>query len=129
MSDSQVYKVHTLTAIILDTVHQSRGNIIWVIHHLCCAYLASYHGENRTSYPLNNGEALSICVSEMKNSRLYYYTWNTQLKLMEKQINLRSFKSSDHINEIRDGPYRDFGYLSLFIDPSDLAKWSQREIL
>ena len=26
----------------------------------------------------------------------------------------RSFKSSEHINEKRDGPYRGFGYLSLF---------------
>ena len=26
-----------------------------------------------------------------------------------------------------DGPYRGFGYLSLFSDPTDLATWSQRE--
>ena len=42
---------------------------------------------------------------------------------------LRSFKSSEHINEKMDGPYRCFDYKSLFSDPLDLAKWSQREIL
>ena len=44
------------------------------------------------------------------------------------KIELRSFKSSEHINERRDGPYHGFGYLSLFSDPLDLAKWGQREI-
>ena len=38
-------------------------------------------------------------------------------------------KSTKHINEKRDGPYRGFGYVSLFSDPIDLAKWSQRELL
>ena len=33
------------------------------------------------------------------------------------KIKLRPFKSSEHIN----GPYRGFGYLSLFCDPLDLA--------
>ena len=47
----------------------------------------------------------------------------------KKVIKLRSFKSSEHINERRDEPYHGFGHLSLFSDPSDLAKWSQREIL
>ena len=37
---------------------------------------------------------------------------------------LRSFQSSERINERGDGPYRGFGYLS---DPIDLATWSQRE--
>ena len=45
------------------------------------------------------------------------------------KIEPRFFKSSEHINEKRDGPYRGFGFLSLFSDPLDLAKWSQREIL
>ena len=35
-----------------------------------------------------------------------------------------TFKSSEHNNEKRDGPYRSFGYLSLFSDPLYLAKWS-----
>ena len=39
---------------------------------------------------------------------------------------LRSFESSEHINEKMDGPYRGFDYKSLFSDPLDLAKWSQR---
>ena len=42
------------------------------------------------------------------------------------KIKLRSFKSSEHINENGIGPYRGFGYLSLFSDPIDLATWSQR---
>ena len=45
------------------------------------------------------------------------------------KIKLRSFKSSEHINEKGDGPYCGFGYLSLFSDPIDLATWSQRELL
>ena len=49
---------------------------------------------------------------------------NIQIK-----IKLRSFKSSEHINEKKDGSYRGFGYLSLFSDPLDLAKWIKREIL
>ena len=39
-------------------------------------------------------------------------------------IKLRSFKSSEHINEKGDEPYRGFGYLSFFSDPIDLATWS-----
>ena len=39
---------------------------------------------------------------------------------------LRSFKSSEHINEKRDGSYRGFGYLSLLSDPLDVAKWRHR---
>ena len=42
---------------------------------------------------------------------------------------LRSFKTSEHINEKTDGPFHGFGYLSLFCDPIDLAKWSVRELL
>ena len=42
------------------------------------------------------------------------------------KIKLRSFKSSEHINEKGDGSNRGFGYLSLFSDPIDLATWSQR---
>ena len=45
------------------------------------------------------------------------------------KIKLRSFKSSEHINEKRDGPYPGFGYLSIFSDPVDLATWSQRKLL
>ena len=63
--------------------------------------------------------------------------WLTAVKEMDNiwftkytiKIELRSFKSSEHINEGRDGPYHGFGYLSLFSDPLDLAKWGQREIL
>ena len=36
-------------------------------------------------------------------------------------MNIRSEKG--------DGPYRGFGYLSLFSDPIDLATWSQIELL
>ena len=49
-----------------------------------------------------------------------------QVLKKDNKINLRSFKSSEHIEEQRDGPHH---YLSLFSDPLDLAKWSQREIL
>ena len=39
---------------------------------------------------------------------------------------MRSFKSSEHINEKGDEPYHGFGYLNLFSDPIDFATWSQR---
>ena len=45
------------------------------------------------------------------------------------KIKQRSFDSSEHINERRDGPYHGFGYLSLFSDPLDLANWSQRQCI
>ena len=45
------------------------------------------------------------------------------------KIKLRFFKSNERINGKRYGPNRGFGYLSLFSDPLNLAKWSQSEIL
>ena len=42
------------------------------------------------------------------------------------KIKLRSFKSSEHINEKMGGPYLGFGYFYLISDPLDLATWSQR---
>ena len=36
---------------------------------------------------------------------------------------------SEHIKEKEDGPYRGFGYLSLFSDPIDLATLGERELL
>ena len=47
----------------------------------------------------------------------------------EIRIKLRSFKSSEHINEKGDGPFRGFGYLSLLSDPIDLATWNKSELL
>ena len=46
----------------------------------------------------------------------------------ENKIKLRSFKSSEHINEKSDRPYGGFGYSSLFSDPLGLATWSQIEL-
>ena len=41
---------------------------------------------------------------------------------MNKKLKMRSFKGSEQINENGDGPYRDFGNLSLFSDLSlDMA--------
>ena len=45
------------------------------------------------------------------------------------KIKLRSLKSNMRINEKGDWPYRDFGYLSLFSVPIDLATWIRRELL
>ena len=45
------------------------------------------------------------------------------------KLKLRSFKSSEHINEKRAGPYRGFDHLSLFSDSLDLEKGNHREIL
>ena len=53
-----------------------------------------------------------------------YKTINNYLRI---KIKLRSFKSSEPINEEKDEQYRGFGYLSLNSDPLDLATWSQRE--
>ena len=52
-----------------------------------------------------------------------------EVKNKELKIKQRSFKSSEHISEKGNGPYRGFGHLSLFSDPIDLATWSQRELL
>ena len=54
---------------------------------------------------------------------MVHFIWHV---MTEIKIKLRSFKSSEHINEKGDGPYHGFGYLSLFSDPIDLATWSQR---
>ena len=51
----------------------------------------------------------------------------TQAAVIELNIKLRSFKSSEPIHEKGDGPYRGFGYLSLFSDHIDLATCSKRE--
>ena len=45
------------------------------------------------------------------------------------KIKLRSFESSEHFHEKKDGSYRGFGYSSLFSDPLGLATWSQGELL
>ena len=52
----------------------------------------------------------------------------TPAAVIANKIKLRSFKSSEHIFEKGDGPYRGFGYLSLVSDPLDLATWSPREL-
>ena len=44
-------------------------------------------------------------------------------------IKLRSFKSSEYINEKGDGPYRRFGYSSLVSDPLDLANRVKKAIV
>ena len=51
----------------------------------------------------------------------------TLAAVIANKMILRSFKSSEHINEKGDGPYRGFGYF--FSDPIDFATWSQRELL
>ena len=54
----------------------------------------------------------------ISNLRVVYALARRQLIINKK---LRSFKSSEYINEKGDGPYGGFGYLSLFSDPIDLA--------
>ena len=69
--------------------------------------------------------ALFCCILNGKRiSTLFYVIYTYIIK-----IKLGSFKSSEHIKEKGDGPYRGFGYLSLFSDPIYLATWSQRELL
>ena len=53
----------------------------------------------------------------------------TPAAVIANKNKLRSFKSSDHIFEKGDGPYRGFGYSSLVSDLLDLATWSQKGIL
>ena len=45
------------------------------------------------------------------------------------KLKMRSFKSSEHINEKGDVLYRGFDYVSLVSGPLDMATWSQRELL
>ena len=61
------------------------------------------------------------------DSCLYTFSIYDYIRWNEIKIKLRSFKSSEYINEKGDGPYHSFGYLSLFSDPIDLATWRQRE--
>ena len=48
------------------------------------------------------------------------------MDLVQIKIKLRSLKSSDHINAKGDGPYRSFGYLSLFSD-SEILQHGAKE--
>ena len=68
----------------------------------------------------------SICLLVNQSSADLRYI-NFLLAEFKIKLKLRSFKSSEHINEKGDGPYRGFGYLSLFSDPLDLATWRLRE--
>ena len=69
--------------------------------------------------------ALFCCILNGKRiSTLFYVIYTYIIK-----IKLGSFKSSEHTKEKGDGPYRGFGYLSLFSDTIYLATWSQRELL
>ena len=52
----------------------------------------------------------------------------TPAAVIAKKMKLRSIKSSEHIFQKGDGPYRGFGYSSLVSDPLDLATWTQREL-
>ena len=47
----------------------------------------------------------------------------------KQKSKLRSFKSSEHINEKGNVPYHGFNYLSFVNDPLDLTTWSKRELL
>ena len=44
------------------------------------------------------------------------------------KFKLRSFKSSEHINEKGDGPYRGFDYKSLVSDPLEFGKMEPKRI-
>ena len=52
----------------------------------------------------------------------------TPAAVISNKIKLRFFKSSEYINEKKNGPYRGFGYSSLISDPIHLATWNQREL-
>ena len=72
---------------------------------------------------------LNILITASKGSNLYIllfimfgFLWTTLVFVLK----LRSFK---RISEKGDGPYRGFGYLSLFSGPINLATRSQRELL
>ena len=49
-----------------------------------------------------------------------------QLRVIINEIKLRSFESSERINEKGNGPYLGFGYISLFGDPVDLQHGAKR---
>ena len=51
----------------------------------------------------------------------------TPAAVIINKIKLRSFNSSEHINEEGDGPYRGFGYLSLFSCFSDPLRFGNME--
>ena len=76
---------------------------------------------------LNTQNLLSLSTNKRSNNLNDYRDISAQL--LVNTIKLRSLKSDERINEKGDGPYRGFGYLSLFSDPKYLATWSQRELL
>ena len=47
---------------------------------------------------------------------------NTSCSESKSKVKLRSFKSSEHMNENGDGPYHGFGYLSFFSDVRENTK-------
>ena len=69
-------------------------------------------------------------MSELPNGTIVYVpNSHTCQNSRHNKIKLRSFNSSERIHETKGGPYRAFGFSSLFSDPSDLATWSKRELL
>ena len=63
----------------------------------------------------------SLCIQDN-------YVYAVKL-LIENKNKTEILKSSEHINEKRDRPFCGVCYLSIFSDPLDFAKWSQRDIL
>ena len=49
-------------------------------------------------------------------------TWAMTMTTLKLKLKLRSFKSSEHINEKVDGPYSGFNYQSHASDPLDLPE-------
>ena len=82
---------------------------------------------HKFEYFCDNNKRLSL--GALYSLRVCYQKAKTDALVHEIKIKLKSFKSSEHINEEGDEPYRGFGYFSLFSDPIDLATWSQRELL
>ena len=83
--------------------------------------------QNKFSNAATLGEYIQPNGEDNEENRYFKPSIKQHRKPKQNEIKLRSFMSSEHINEKMDGPYRGFGYLSVFSDPLDLATWNQRE--
>ena len=82
------------------------------------SYLLSAYGLSRTpdEYGQERISLFTLLFSQQTKQARKCYKLKQEIKLK-----LRSFKSSEHIDEKGDGPYRGFDFLSLVSDPLDLA--------
>ena len=102
--------------------------LISVTYKSICLIWASnqFQQKKNTIYNSHRKHYRNISVCIIKLILIMFFHQICHFLFNKKK--LRSFKSSEPINETRDGPYHGFGYLSLFNDHIDFVTWDQREL-